>query len=299
MFTLPQPTADSSKSHMNVDSDQGDGPIINIQEDAETMRQLLTLIHPCQPNIRIPDMTLARQVHLLATARKYIFEAIVLTIADNLSERAQRIPSDAFTIYAVGRVFDLNEVVRVAGASCLKLPASQLEVLLPQNEPVATEDSLPGNPGPTSLRLSIERQGLRDVLTQFSMLDYQDLLKLYWKRVAAVRKVAGITMLFPLARAFQKDKCRWISPETGLRFNSCLNERIIPCIQNFLRKDLESHGPDLELLLDSKFLFDRCNLALCGPCSRAIVSATGAYRVDLEKFVKRQMDCLPTPEVAM
>jgi hypothetical protein len=284
MFTLPQPAADSSKSHMSVDAP----PIINVQEDAETMRQLLTPIYPCLPYICIQNMTLARQVHLLATARKYLCEAIVMKIADNLPERAQRNPSEAFTIFAVGCVLRLDEVVRAASASCLKLPASQLKVPTPQG---LTENSFSNSPESTPL--SAERRGLQAVLAQFSYGKYQQLLQFYWQRVAAIKHSAGsfeIELSSHESRFFDTSHCQ-NKPK-----NRCIYQ-ITDSIRDFLKNGVDSYGPDLELLLDGKFLFDRHGdmASLCGPCIKAVTN--GPYRADIEKFVKEQMKLLPSFEI--
>jgi len=235
------------------------------------MRQILSLIYPCGHDIVIQDLTLARQVHLLQTATKYGFELVSAKMEAVLSERASKDPTDAFTIFAVARVFNLAELTRTASTACLKLGISQLEV-------AQLGEAGRGSPSIQPSTSDIEQQSMREVLGQLGAADYQRLLKFYWKAVAVARAKMGGCVL----------------PLGGV---DCFNRRQVagscrPVVEDRIRRLVESgfenHGPDLEQALDAQSMLSLLKgEGICGPCWELLLSATGKWRVEIDENVAR------------
>jgi len=267
MFSLPQSDVTPARKVINP---------INIAEDAETLRQLLSLIYPCGDELRIGDMTLARQVHLLNVSSKYSFDLITSKIASVLAERAIQSPNEAFTIFAVGRIFDLPEVVRVASTTCLEVAILELNLNFPEVTGTDAEDD------PTT-SLGIERAGLRDVLDRFRASDFQQLLNFYRYRVAAMKNgdPIGYTTFNP---------CRRRPPCT---------EQIRACINGYVSTEVEKRGPgSIKQFLSSQFLADRLpDGDICEACWRSLSTTYGPLRQLIESYIIEQLkaaDNLPT-----
>jgi len=263
MFNLPQPDSKSTRNAIDP---------IDISEGAETLRQLLSLIYPCGDELCIQDMTLARQVHLLNVSSKYSIDFITSKIATVLGERAKQNPKEAFTIFAVGRIFDLPDVVRVASTACLDVAIMELKLFFP----AATSADVENDPNTS---LGIERASLRDVLDRFRASDYQKLLDFYWERVEAAKK---------------RDNSPCVDEDLCLRHkDKTCDDRIDEHINAYVSREVEKRGPgSIKQFLDSQFLADQIShIDICQACWKSLSTTSGDARQDVEtSFVTEELE---------
>jgi len=268
MSNLPQPFPSSTNEP------------IAVTEDAETMRQVITLIYPCSPDShmeQIKAMSLARQVLLLQTSMKYTFDSLTTKLANVLAERANRVPEDAFTIFAVARVRDLPELAQKAAAACLKLGQSELQLPLFNNYSENQE----------GIQSSCEEVSLAADLGQFSAAEYQRLLLFYRRRMAANK-----TLLAPFS--LRATTPEWEESKQTSERRFC-DRQFESLVWRFITQELEIHGPDIRRLLDLDFLDallrQHGKHAICSYCD--IYTRSGRKRKELVQYVNAAEAELP------
>jgi hypothetical protein len=177
MFSLPQPSTEA-RSRIQV----------NIPEEAEIMRTILTFIYPRYfKQSPLTDATVAHLARLLRIAVKYDVEVSVEKISEELARFARkqdhRRDSDPKTlqIYAVGCVLGVESLVREAKIACMSYSYSHLtdenslfesKITSSEKHPVKVE----------------EAQELRGLLREFSALDLQRLLKFHLDWVNKIKQ---------------------------------------------------------------------------------------------------------------
>jgi hypothetical protein len=251
MFSLPKPSlannrqTDSEQHKLKYHDSESDA-LVDITENAETMRQLLSLIYPCESDIDITNLTLSRQVYLLATSRKYMFDVITTKLASTLAHRAEQNPQEAFTIFAIGSALYLPEIIQRASLACLQSQIVELQVMFPSESGCTTSQEQPTR-APESDPL--EQIVLENLTQQFKSVDYQRLLKFHRNRTRQAVEIAKTYDPKPLAH---------IEPHTYKASSArctCFYQ-FGASVSKLLVEELENKGPVLRNLLNRDFMRD-------------------------------------------
>jgi hypothetical protein len=274
-----EPTHSSSHrfAELGLKRDNGSENMLSIPEDAESMRQILSFVYPCgsAEAVDISNTTLARHIHLLRISTKYEFNFVTEKLAGTLAQRAESNPPDAFTIFAIGRVLYLPELVQRASTACLQCEISQLEIIFPSE----SEETVPRV---QPLSIVIERETLENLTLQFNSVDYRRLLKFYRMRTQqAIEIVQGYT---------QKPPASDLLTPLQSKSHECTLE-VQESVRWLLLKELENKGPDLRKLLERDFegeIYDRAEF-----CANCVAIASVLVKPQIEYDIISRMDALP------
>jgi len=174
-FSIPQPKSE----YIIVDFEKA---IVKVPEDAQTMRQVLSLVYPVRCESFLKSTSLASLIRILRTATKYHFDSAIARLSDLLIERITLNPSDSLIAFAAGSIYNLPDLYSAASTASLNLGMSQLVGVFSKKQ---SEGSSHQQQKQTNE--SVDRAYLDEFLKQLPFQAYQSLLQLHRQRFEDVK----------------------------------------------------------------------------------------------------------------
>lgn len=259
MFSLPQPVQSTESNDDNV---------VPIAENAETMRQILSLTYPCDAGFSLKDAPMSKLIHLLRISNKYNLELATSRVIEVLTTRTSVKPSEAMTIYAVACALEYNDLASLASTATLKCGASEL-LLVPAKPNVGEMSSV----DPTGE----ETDSQQEIFKSFWALDYLRLLNFHRQRyIDAKRIIESLSLTRTYGCPYQGTSTCASNFENTFKFRA---------VQEIDWKGANSG------VLDTQFCASCMWESSCADCYRSLL--TGSMKAELDK-IRAKIDSLPS-----